>query len=310
MTPASLEFLAALLKARSGLIVGRDKDYLLNARLLPIAHAEKLTDLDALVARLRVPGAEAIIARVVEAMTTNESLFFRDVRPFEHLRMQALPKLIAARGPGVPLRIWSAASSSGQEAYSIAMLLADNPALMQGRKVEIIGTDIARDQLVRAREGIYTQFEVQRGLPVQALVKHFQRAGQNWQISEKIRSMVQFREWNLLADLTGLGRFDVVFCRNVLIYFDHPTKTKTLAAIRKIMPDDGVLYLGAAETVVGVSDRFAPEAGGRGVYWPVNDIPVPARPAAKPPSAPVAAPAPVVRPPLKPTNYGRLPIRA
>ncbi len=308
MTPANFDFLAALLKTRSGLVIGRDKDYLLNARLTPIAQTEKLADLDALATRLRQPGAEAIAARVVEAMTTNESLFFRDGRPFEHLRLQAFPKLCAARPPGGTIRVWSAASSSGQEAYSIAMMLADNPALAQGRRIEIIGTDIARDQLSRAREGIYTQFEVQRGLPVQMLVKYFQRVGQNWLLSEKIRNMVQFREWNLLADLSGLGRFDIVFCRNVLIYFDYQTKSRTLAAIRKIMPDDGVLYLGAAETVVGVSDRFAPETGGRGVYIPVGGAPAPAAANAVPPAA-ATVPA-AAKGAAKPPNYGRMPVRA
>jgi chemotaxis protein methyltransferase CheR len=199
-------------------------------------------------------------------MTTNESFFFRDDKPFLHFRSQALPRLAAARPPGGPLRVWSAASSSGQEAYSLAMIVAESTALLGGRKVEIVGTDIARDQLTRARDGIYSQFEVQRGLPVQMLMRYFRKDDSNWRIADTIRGMAQFREYNLLSDLRPLGRFDIVFCRNVLIYFDQPTKTRVLEAIAGLMPPDGLLYLGGAETVLGITSRFAPMPNERGVY--------------------------------------------
>jgi chemotaxis protein methyltransferase CheR len=199
-------------------------------------------------------------------MTTNESSFFRDDKPFVHVRTQALPRLHAVRPPGARLRIWSAAASTGQEAYSLAMILAENRTAFGGREIEIVGTDIAREPLARAREGLYTQFEVQRGLPVTMLVKHFKKDGSNWRIADAIRNMASFREWNLLGELRALGMFDLVFCRNVLIYFDPPTKARALEAIAKQMAPDGLLYLGGAETVLGVTERFAPVPGDRGVY--------------------------------------------
>ena len=180
-----------LLKSRSGLVIGPDKLYLLETRLASILKREQLRDLAALADRLRTPSAEPLIRQVVEAMTTNESFFFRDDKPFQHFRAQALPRLLAARPGGVPLRVWSAASSSGQEAYSIAMILTECRASIGDRRIEIIGTDLARDQVTRSREGLYTQFEVQRGLPVQMLMRHFRKEENAWRISEAIRGMVQ-----------------------------------------------------------------------------------------------------------------------
>lgn len=225
-----------------------------------------MRDLNDLADRLRGRGADAVARDVVEAMTTNESFFFRDDKPFQHFRAQALARVVAARPAGVPLRIWSAAASSGQEAYSLAMILTESRAVLGDRRVELIGTDLARDQLARAREGLYTQFEVQRGLPVQMLMRHFHREDAAWRISDALRAMVQWKEWNLLGDLRGLGRFDIVFCRNVLIYFDQPTKTRALEAIAGQMATDGMLYLGGAETVLGLTTRFAPLPAERGVY--------------------------------------------
>ena len=263
---ATFEIFATLLKSQSGLSIGPDKQYLLDSRMAPILKQEGLADLSALALRLRGSGLTALGRQVVEAMTTNESFFFRDEKPFTHVRTQVLARLHAARPAGTRLRIWSAASSSGQEAYSLAMILADQRALLGNRPTEIIGTDIARDQLARAREGRYTQFEVQRGLPMQMLVKYFTKVAADWQVKEPIRAMAEFREWNLLGDLRGLGRFDIVFCRNVLIYFDAPTKARVLEAIARQMPPDGVLYLGGSETTVGVTKRFVPLTGERGAY--------------------------------------------
>jgi chemotaxis protein methyltransferase CheR len=266
LLPAAFDTLASLLRTKSGLTIGMDKLYLLETRLAGIVKREKLPDMNGLAERLRRPGNDALARDVVEAMTTNESFFFRDEKPFLHFRTQALPRLVAARSPGSPLRVWSAASSSGQEAYSLAMIVAESTALLGGRKVEIVGTDIARDQLTRAREGIYSQFEVQRGLPVQMLMRYFRKDENNWRIADAIRGMAQFREYNLLTDLRPLGRFDIVFCRNVLIYFDQPTKARVLDAIAGLMPPDGLLYLGGAETVLGITARFAPMPNERGVY--------------------------------------------
>jgi len=262
------EQFAALLRDRSGLVIGPDKTYLLQTRLAPILKRDGLADLAALAQRLRAPGASALIDDVVEAMTTNESFFFRDDKPFQHFRAVALPRILGARPPGSLIRIWSAAASSGQEAYSLAMILHECRAQLGERRVEIVGTDIARDQLARAREGLYSQFEVQRGLPMAMLVRYFRKEEGGFRINETIRNMVSFREFNLLADPSPLGRFDIVFCRNVLIYFDIPTKARVLEAIARRMPPDGLLYLGGAETVMGVTSRFVPTAGERGVFSP------------------------------------------
>lgn len=259
------QVIASFLHARSGLSIGPDKLYLLETRLAAILRRENLRDLAALADRLRANPPATLANEVVEAMTTNESLFFRDDKPFAHLRSRALPALLAARPPEAPIRIWSAAAATGQEAYSIAMVVADL-AEARNRSIEIIGTDIAREPLGRARAGIYSQFEVQRGLPVQMLVRHFKRTEGGWQISEALRERVTFREWNLLADHAPLGRFDVVFCRNVLIYFDPPTKARVLAGIARQMQADGYLYLGGAETVFGVTDALSPAPEERCVY--------------------------------------------
>ncbi len=226
----------------------------------------RLGSLTELADRLRRPDGEKLVRDVVEAMTTNESLFFRDDKPFAHVRAEALPRLLAKRSRDASLRIWSAAASTGQEAYSLAICMAESAAQLAGRRIEIVGTDIARQPLNRAREGLYTQFEMQRGLPIQYLVKYFAKEGSHWRISAALRAMVEFREWNLLGDLRSLGRFDIVFCRNVLIYFDAPTKARVLEAIAQQINPDGVLYLGGAETILGVTARFAPVPGQRGVY--------------------------------------------
>jgi chemotaxis protein methyltransferase CheR len=266
LAPAAFDTLAQLLKAKSGLAIGPDKLYLLETRLAPILKQHGLRDLTALAERLRTPRTEVLAQAVVEAMTTNESFFFRDDKPFVHFRNQALPRLHAARPPGTAIRIWSAASSSGQEAYSLAMILSELRGTLGDRRVDIIGTDIARDQLTRAREGVYTQFEVQRGLPMQLLVKYFKKETNGWRIAEALRRMVDYREFNLLTDLRPLGRFDIVFCRNVLIYFDQPTKARVLESIAGLLPPDGLLYLGGAETVLGITSRLVPLPGERGVY--------------------------------------------
>lgn len=268
MKPQTFDQFAALLRATSGLVLGPDKHYLLETRLAPVLKKHGIRDLDALAVALGPTGAgnRAAADDVIDAMTTNESFFFRDDKPFTHFRTQALPRLLAARPAGARLRVWSAASSSGQEAYSLAMILSEAKAQLAGRTVEILGTDISREQLARAREGLYTQFEVQRGLPMTMLVKYFRKEGPQWRVADTLRAMASFREWNLLADPAPLGRFDVVFCRNVLIYFDQATKARVLDAIARQMAPDGLLYLGGAETVLGLTSRFGAVPGERGVY--------------------------------------------
>jgi chemotaxis protein methyltransferase CheR len=265
VTPDDFAFIADYLKKKSGLIVTADKGYLLESRLSPVARKSGLKGLDELIGAVR-KGDAKLAAMVVEAMTTNESFFFRDIKPFDQFRDNVLPALLEARAKTKALRVWSAACSSGQEPYSLAMIIKEQGLKLKDWKVEFVGTDLSNDILTRAKAGIYSQFEVQRGLPVTLLVKYFTKTGDQWQIKPEIRAMVAYRIFNLLDDLAPLGRFDVVFCRNVLIYFDAPTKAQILDRIAKIMPPDGFLFLGGAETVVGITDKFAPKTGLRGIY--------------------------------------------
>jgi len=262
--------IAAMLKARSGLVVGPEKLYLLETRLAHLIKRENLRDLAGLADKMR--SSQAVERDIVEAMTTNESLFFRDGKPFDALRQRILPRLHAARSSSAPIRIWSAAASTGQEAYSIAIVASELAASLGGRRVEIIGTDIAREPLARAREGLYTQFEIQRGLPMQMMVKHFLKEDGQFRVKPNLRAAVTFKEWNLLADLRALGTFDIVFCRNVLIYFDAPTKTRVLEAIARQMTVDGVMFLGGAETVLGLTEAFKSIPGEAGAYAPAASL--------------------------------------
>ena len=263
---AAYEGFRKLVLDRSGLVLTPDKDYLLKSRLEPLARKDGFLGLDQLLAKVGAEPTGPLAQRCIDAMATHESFFFRDATPFDQLRDVILPDLIAARAQSRTLRIWSAACSSGQEPYSLAMLLAEQKAALNGWRVEILGTDISSEVLTRARAGLYSQFEVQRGLPIQLLVKYFKKEGDQWRIAPDIRSMVQYREFNLLDSFAGLGKFDVVYCRNVLIYFDQPTKAKVLDRLADAMADDGMLFLGAAETVLGLSTRFRPVKDRRGLY--------------------------------------------
>ena len=264
MTPADYDFLRKLLKERSGLDLAADKQYLVESRLVPLARRSGLADIPDLVQKMK-SGAEALITDVVEAMTTNETFFFRDKLPFDHLN-GILPALLSARASRKSLRIWSAACSTGQEPYSIAMCLKERAAELAGWRIEIVATDLSQEVLEKSRAGVYSQFEVQRGLPIQLLVKYFTQKSELWQINADIRAMVAHRQLNLLQDFSHLGKFDVIFCRNVLIYFDQPTKLSILERIARMMEPDGVLMLGAAETVVGLTDAFKPCPDRRGLY--------------------------------------------
>lgn len=265
MKPEDFEFISRLIKSKSGLVLSQDKTYLLESRLMPIARKRGLKDLTDLIGTIR-GGDRALVEEVVDAMTTNESFFFRDTKPFDQFRHAVLPHMIKSRASKKHLRIWCAAASSGQEPYSLAMILDEFKSQLAGWRIEIIGTDISREILTKARAGLYSQFEVQRGLPIGLLVKYFQKKDDQWQISSDIRSKVQYKEFNLLDDFRPLGQFDIVYCRNVLIYFDQPTKSDVLARISALMPDDGFLFLGGAETVLGISDKFKPLARQRGIY--------------------------------------------
>ena len=268
MTPADYDFLRKFLKERSGLDLSADKQYLVESRLMPVARRAGLGSLSDLVHNLKRSSAEPLIVDVVEAMTTNETFFFRDRIPFDHVRDSIVPGFREARALQKRIRIWCAAASSGQEPYSLAMGFKEMGASLNGWRIEILATDISAEVLEKAKAGLYSQFEVQRGLPIQLLVKYFAQVGDCWQLSPEIKAMVQFRPFNLLNDFGPLGMFDLVFCRNVLIYFDQESKVGVLDRLARQIEHDGYLLLGAAETVVGLTDRFKPHPDRRGLYMP------------------------------------------
>ncbi len=266
MNVTDFELIARLLKERSGLALNKEKAYLLESRLNPVARKWNFSGFDELAQAIQNSNDEALLVDVTEAMTTNESFFFRDQKPFDQFISIVLPHMLEARAAKRSFRIWSAACSSGQEPYTLAMLLKEHADKLAGWSVEIVATDLSHEILDKAKQGLYSQFEVQRGLPITLLVKHFVQVGDRWQIDDSLRKMIKFQQFNLLGDLSSLGRFDVVFCRNVLIYFDTLTKTRVLEGMADLLPPDGFLYLGGAETVLGTTDRFQILQGQRGIY--------------------------------------------
>jgi len=286
VTPPDYEYLRKLLKDRSGLDLSADKQYLIESRLLPLSRKAGMASISELVQKMK-SGSADITTQVVEAMTTNETFFFRDKVPFDHFRDSIMPEILQARASRKTLRIWCAAGSTGQEPYSLAMCLKEMGAALSGWRVEILATDLSQEVLEKSKAGIYSQFEVQRGLPIQMLVKYFKQTGELWQINADIRAMVQHRQLNLLHDFSQLGVFDVIFCRNVLIYFDQDTKINIFNRLAKATEPDGFLVLGAAETVVGLTDVFKPYPERRGLYQPSG-----ARAAPKTPAIGIGAVAP------------------
>jgi chemotaxis protein methyltransferase CheR len=262
----AFDALCDFLRRSSGLVMEQSKQYLVESRVMPIVRRERLSGLDELVLILQKGTSPKLAKDVIEAMTINETYFFRDKSPFDQFRSVMLPALIAARQNEKRLRIWSAAASSGQEAYSLAMVLDENASRLAGWKIEVLGTDLSEQVLEKARKGIYSQFEVQRGLPTPMLLRHFNQIGESWQISDNLRSKVTFRSLNLLADFTSLGRFDLILCRNVLIYFDAVRKTDILTRMTRIMAPDGYLTLGASESLIGLKTDLVPHAEQRGIF--------------------------------------------
>jgi len=266
MRKEDFELLSKILKERSGLVLSENKVYLLESRLTPIARKKGMETLDDLINEVRLRRKEDLLREITDAMTTNESFFFRDSTPFDLFKADVLPGLLKSRANARRIRIWCAAASTGQEPYSLAMILSEMETQLAGWNIEIIGTDLSKDVLDKARAGVYSQFEVQRGLPIKLLMKYFTQAGEMWQVSEKIRKMVTYKPFNLLDSFRSLGTFDVVFCRNVLIYFHQETKSDVLERLRGQMAEDGTLFLGAAETVLGLTEKFKPVSGKRGMY--------------------------------------------
>lgn len=267
MKLSDFELYRSLLKDRSGLVITPEKSYLLDSRLGPVAKKWGYPSLSAMTMTLYGVPDPKLVRDIVEAMTTNETLFFRDMRPFETLKNVILPYYKEHRKYSRRMRIWCAACSSGQEPYSIAMTMKENPQLVNGASIEIYGSDISLDILEQAKKGRYSHFEVQRGLPVQMLVKYFEQQEDNgWMLKPEIRNMVKYEYFNLLESMTPLGQFDIIFCRNVLIYFDEKDKADILNRMHDIMPEDGFLFLGGAETVLGLTDAFKPIPSLRGLY--------------------------------------------
>ena len=261
----SLAFAAlqSFLLRSSGLSLDRDKQYLVEARLMPVVQQAGLASLNDLIAKIETD--RALAKKVTEAMTINETFFFRDRQPFEGFRQVILPELMKARGKTRRLRIWSAACSTGQEPYSLAMILDEEARALMGWNVEIVASDIADSVLKKAREGAYTHFEVQRGMPTPHLVRYFTKRKDHWTVNQTIRARVNFRQQNLMEDFSHLGVFDAIFCRNVLIYFAPEQKRDVLNRAARSLAPDGYLVLGAAESVIGHSTEFKPHDDHRAI---------------------------------------------
>lgn len=264
--PEDIEAFRRLVLERSGLILCEGKDYLLKSRLEPIARVEGFADVATMMRQVRIAPATRLAQRCIDGMATHESFFFRDITPFDQLRDVILPQLWASRSQSKTLRIWSAACSSGQEPYSLAMMLREEQAKFGDWKIEILATDFSQPILERARSALYSDFEVRRGLSDQRLARWLVREGPVFRIAPEVRAMVQFRHHNLLDGMATLGKFDLIFCRNVLIYFEPAKKAQTLEGIANCLVPDGSLILGSAETVVGLAGAFEPTPGLRGVF--------------------------------------------
>jgi chemotaxis protein methyltransferase CheR len=250
LSPDAFAWVADLVRRRSAIQLPSGKEYLVESRLLPLAKQVGLTDVGDFVTKVRHENKEQTLRQVVEALTTNETSWFRDNSPFVALRQTILPELLAHRPRPVNIKVWSAACSTGQEPYSLAMTLVE--ALPPQATFEILATDLSQEVLDRAKTGRYSQLEINRGLPAPFMVRHFARVGAEWEVSATLRSKVTFRQHNLLDVPPVVGKMDVILLRNVLIYFDLPTKRAILARMSRVLADDGILMLGAAETTLGV----------------------------------------------------------
>jgi chemotaxis protein methyltransferase CheR len=266
----AISFVCSLVRARSAIELEASKSYLIEARLAPLAKLHGFPSPTELIHGVRSTKQPDLERRVVEAMTTNETTFFRDLHPFEALRTTVLPDLATRNAAQRSLSIWSAACSTGQELYSIAMLLREHfPALLPW-SIKLVGTDLSDEVLERARAARYSQIEVNRGLPVNLLMKYFQRDGMHWKLAPDVTAAAVFSKLNLIEAWPALPAFDVVMLRNVLIYFSPETKKTILRKIRQVMAPHGVLFLGAAETTMGLDASFQREQAGQCVYYRVK----------------------------------------
>lgn len=269
ISSTAFTFVRELVRAESAIVLEPGKEYLVESRLVPLARAGGHPDVDAYVAELSTRRSPAALKQVVEALTTNETSWFRDTDPYTALRETIFPELARNR-TRKHLRVWAAACSSGQEPYSIVMTAMDTPALA-GWRIDVTATDLSEEMLDRGRRGEYSQLEVNRGLPATTLVRHFERQGLNWRINQSIRDRVEFRHLNLTRPFPPMGQFDVVFLRNVLIYFDLPTKREVLQRVRQVLAPDGHLFLGAAEMTMGVDDVWERVPAGRSSVYRIRE---------------------------------------
>lgn len=256
LTPANFNFVAKLVREQCGLILEPGKEYLVKSRLWPVAQKHQFADVDQLIERLRAAGLKEMVTEVVEAMVTTETSFFRDVHPFETLRKIVLPQLIERRRSQRQLNIWCAASASGQEPYSIAMLLHEYFPELAGWQIHLSATDISQEMLTRSRAARYSQVEVNRGLPIQLLLKWFRQEGGSWLLDDRVRHSVRFSHLNLVQSWPAMPAWDLVFLRNVMIYFENEAKSLILARVARLMRSDGYLVLGGAETTLNLNDSF------------------------------------------------------
>lgn len=261
LSAADFSFVSALVRREAAIVLAPGKEYLVEARLIPVARQVGAASVAEFLANLQRRPNPADQRRIIDALTTNETSWFRDREPFSALTDVVLPDLVRTRGTNRKLRLWSAASSSGQEAYSLAMTLQEN--LPTGWSYEIMGSDISTEMIKRAEAAEYSQVEVNRGLPAAQLVQYFERAGAHWRITQALRRNVSFKLMNLTAPLPPLPPFDVIFLRNVLIYFDVATKKSVLRNVARLLRPDGWLFLGAAETTIGIDDNYERVAAGR-----------------------------------------------
>lgn len=267
MQPSLFQYIANLLKNESGLSISEDKIYLIESRLQPIARQNGIDTVEDLIVQIQRTSDRTLMHEVVQSMTTNETMFFRDNKPFERLRELVMPQLTKHHPERRHIRIWCSACSTGQEPYSVAITLQEESAKYMGYSFEIFATDLCEKALDKAKSASYTQFEVQRGMPIQLLIKYFQQLeGNLWQIKDEIRQKVRFNVHNLMEDASKYGKFDIIFCRNVLIYFDEATKREVLQRLVSVMNPPGYLLLGSAETVIGLSDRLSMLTEAPGVY--------------------------------------------
>jgi len=265
MTPEDIQLVVALCKARAGLKIDPAKTYLMESRLAPLARREGYNSIEELIAGLKQRREEPLIWALVEAMTLNETSFFRDRAPFDQLREEILPTLSRMRGPE-PIRMWSAACATGQEAYSLAMIAEEGHDLEAGARIEIYGSDISERCLEKAQSGVYTSFEVQRGLPIRQLVQHFEKVEDNWRLSPRIRQRVRWRRINLAADLSAVGRFDVILCRHVLGSLDDGIRRRVLESLAAALPADGFMLIDADVSPQDLTDAFRPVSGRPGLF--------------------------------------------